>query len=521
MMDKIVRFQTHDDIGRCFAEALHVRPSGTGHEKVAGELHPELKKFIQTLQPDPRYQYVLMTPMGAFEYWGMNVNGDVFPEASLAFDSTKDNSVSVARALEDKWLRPFGKTMPPGNYKEFGYKTFMNALRYRHHVNKNPEIAYGDIVFTIWNPAMKRVECIARHDREKAKRVGAEEIIRDLDEGKPRQISMGCKVPFDVCTVCGHVSRTPHDYCEHLKFEMGSIRPDGKVVGAVNFFPRFFDLSDVFVPAAKESGVLMKVARDTSVPFEEIKQAAVNKVAEMDKKVLPNAASRAMLEANKAEPDIPKDVLRRPDFSDVLSTLAMLGIVLKPSEFQFGMLNRMGHSSLADRLFRERRVFSPVSYSGPASLSANNYTPSIARLVSSLIPHRSGFYPHLPKRMIKITVIKKAPPKEEMRPAPQDTVLSKVASAYAMYRKSLRSLPTALNIAVESDPEYYSQHFFSDLIVDSMNKTASVHGAFSDKPLVSQYLYSAHGDEVMSPPRTWAAEIASNSPAKALLGPVL
>ena len=519
-MDKIVQFQTHDDIGRCFAEALHVRSSGTGHEKVAGELHPDLKRFIQGIKPDPRYQYVLMTPMGAFEYWGMNVNGDVFPEISLAFDSMRGDAVATAKALEARWLQPFGKSMPPGNYREFGHKTFMNALRYRHHVNKNPEIAYGDIVFVIWNPAMKRVECVARHDREKARRVGAEEIIRDLDEGKPRQISMGCKVPFDVCTVCGHVSRTPHDYCDHLKFEMGSIRPDGKVVGAVNFFPRFFDLSDVFVPAAKESGVLMKVARDMSVSPEVLKKAAVDKVADIEKKVLPNASNRALLEANRAEPDLPKSVLRRHDFSDLLSTLAMLGIVLKPSEFQYGMLNRMGQPSLADRLMQERRVFSPVRYEGLAALSGNNYVPSIARLVSSLIPHRSGFYPHLPKRMIKITVIK-APEKTEMRPAPQDPVLSKVASAYAMYRKSLRSLPTALNIAMENDPKYYSQHFFSDLIVDSMNKTASLHGAFSDKPLVSQYLYSAHGDEVMSPPSTWAIEVASNSPAKALFGPVL
>ena len=341
MMDKIIRFNTHDSIGRCFAEAIDIAPRSVGIEKVAGELHPKLKKFIASIKPDPKFQYVLMTPMGAFEYWGMNVNGDIFPEKALAHCYRDNNPEAVMRELEEKWLKPFGKRIPPIPIREFGFRTFESAKRYRNHVNKNPDISYGDIVFVIYNDHMHRVELIVKHDRERAKRVGAEEIIRDLDEGKSRQISMGCRVPFDACTVCGNISRNPRDYCEHLRREMGTVRPDGKIVGAVNLFPRFFDLSDVYVPAAKESGVLMKVAAKRGSFLEDIQKRAAYKRANITKKVLPNAVNDSMCRCAAGEKDIPKGILRMGGMGSLLSTLAMLGIIMKPKEFQYGMLNRM------------------------------------------------------------------------------------------------------------------------------------------------------------------------------------
>ena len=213
-MDKRITFNSIDSVGRHFAEAIDITPRGGGGlEKIAGAKHPQVEHYLRSLKSDPRYQYVLMTPMGAFEYWGMNVNGDVFPEASLSFDMERGDPASVIRKLVDKWLRPFGRDLPPGNYREFGFKTFLNAERYLHHANKDTSISYGGIVLSVWNPAMRRIEVIVRHDREAAKRVGAEQVIKDIDDGKPRQISMGCKVPFDVCTSCGKVSRTTKDYC--------------------------------------------------------------------------------------------------------------------------------------------------------------------------------------------------------------------------------------------------------------------------------------------------------------------
>ncbi|HSG29253.1 MAG TPA: hypothetical protein VLA34_12290, partial [Candidatus Krumholzibacterium sp.] len=406
-MDKRITFDSVDSLGRHFAEAIDITPRGGGLEKIAGEMHPEVVRYMRELRPDPAFQYVLMTPMGAFEYWGMNVNGDVFPEISLSFDMYKDDPVRVMKMLEEKWLLPFGKRVPPGSYRDFGFKTFLDARRYLHHVNKNPDIAYGDIVLSVWNPMMRRVEVVARHDREKAKKVGADEVISDIDAGKPRQISMGCKVPFDVCTKCGHISRTPRDYCDHLRAGMGSINSDGSISGAVNFFPRFFDLSDVFVPAAKESGVLQKVAHVlANRPGE--KRAATFKGAEIQKQVLPNAGHEAVSRCMDNEPDIPKSLLEGGDLSKLLTTLAALGIILKPHEFQHASLSRMGLGRYSDELDSRGLVFRSDSGEGrgSASFSPDDFSPVLARLLEGLIPERSGFLPHLPRRVVRITIVK-------------------------------------------------------------------------------------------------------------------
>ena len=514
-MDKILTFSTHDNLGRCFAEAIDISPKrGAGIEKVAGELDPEIQKFLRTLKPDPRYQYVLMTPMGAYEYWGMNVNGDIFPEISLSHCHRDSDPQPVIEELVEKYLKPFGKSLPLAPVKDFGFRTFENALRYKHHVNKNPDIAYGDIVFVTYNKRMHRVELISRHDREKAKRVGAEEIIRDLDEGKPRQISMGCRVPFDVCTICGHVSRSPRDYCTHLRNEMGSIRDDGRVVGAINFFPRFFDLSDVFVPAAKESGVLLKVA---SVNKEaSYKTAASVKKAELNKKILPNAISESIMKMKDCDPDIPKEELKRHPIDKLLTTLGMLGIVMKPREFQYGMLNSMGRHAMAEKLHRDKVIFDsnhPVT--GNYSMDHKQYSPSIARLMSRIVPERSFFRPHLPSRIIKITIIKKVPTeKEHVQSGP---ILTKIAEAYSNYRNSLKTIPNSIDKVVNNDIKYYSNIFFKDILEDSLTKTASFH-KINTKGLVYSCMFNAYRDSIEITPKTWRTDISSNSIAHNLFG---
>jgi len=550
-MDKIIQFNTQDTLGHVFAESLDIsRTAGGGFEKIAGELHPALSKYISQIRPDPRYQYVLMTPMGAYEYWGMNVNGDLFPEISLKFDYETDDPTPVAKQLEEMYLAPHGKRLPVYPMKEFGHKTFLQALRYRHHVNKNPEIAYGDIVFVVYNPAMKRVELVSRHDREKAKRVGADDIIRDLDEGKPRQISMGCKVPFDVCTICGHVSRTPHDYCAHLKTGMGTVREDGKVVGAINFFPRFFDLSDVFIPAAKESGVIMKVANaknvsaymkqgmsakeavDRAYPTWSEKQkadfllrmkgstktATSVKVSSLSKKVLPNAVSEEIIKRmTRAEKPIPPSVLSSHPFGKLLSTASLSGITLSPQEFQYGMLHAMGRPGMARSLHADGVVFSVPSrptVTRRIIISSGDFDPSIASEISRFIPDRSAFAPHLQRRVVRVM---RLPPMsiEKAAHVKDNDLLVKIAQLYTNYRDSVRTLPSALAVATENNTAYYNQHFFNEAILDSITKIAAVRSANTIS--TPSFLWNVYSDSVSSVPRDWKTP-SSNSLSSALLG---
>jgi hypothetical protein len=366
---------------------------------------------------------------------------------------------------------------------------------------------------------MHRVEIIVRHDREAAKRVGAEDIILDLDAGKARSISMGCKVPFDVCTCCGHISRTTADYCPCLKTQMGSVRPDGKIVGAANLFPRFFDLSDVFVPAAKESGTLMKVAQVYS--RQSLDKRAKAKSATIKKEVIPNAGHRALHNCFRSELDLPKEILGGPDFAKLLTTMAMLGIVAKPQEFQYGMLRRMGEKPLAESLKQRGITFAPRPADTPSRFLPDSHSPSLARMLSGVLPERSGFYPHLPRRIIRISVTRVRSPAEKVAHV-SDSILDKVAAAYASYRLAFRELPSALNLVIDRDLDYYKQNFFGDVVTDHFEKNAtSSFAAALSEPLVPLYLYNAYRDTISAAPDSWGMKTSAASPAKSLLHPVL
>lgn len=69
-----------------------------------------------------------------------------------------------------------------------------------------------------------------------------------------------CKVPYDVCSICQHQSKTPKDYCEHARSMMNTILPDGRKVFVRNPKPRFFDISFVFIGADKTAKVMAKLA---------------------------------------------------------------------------------------------------------------------------------------------------------------------------------------------------------------------------------------------------------------------
>jgi hypothetical protein len=545
--EKRISFNTQSD-DDWFAEAIDITPRGGGGlAKIAGEMHPEISRFLRGLKPDERYQYVLMTPMGAFEYWGMNVNGDVFPEASLGYNHLiRADSRQVAAELERRWLTPHGKSLPAGDWTKFGYKTFEQALRYRHHINKDPTIAYGDIPLAVWNSRMRRVEVIARHDREAAKRVGADEIISDLDEGKPRQISMGCRVKFDVCTSCGNISRTQHDYCDHLRYKMGQVDAEGSVIGAVNFFPVFFDLSDVIVPAGKESGVLMKVAAAAKIPAQYfvhglmsdqplnapnqliktasrklpalIKKARIAKGAEITKKVLPNAGYDVARRLADRDQDLPDDLLEGGDLKKLLTTLALLGIILRPREFQHASTHRLS-PDLAHRLRSERRIFPRTAQMTPVSLSAGDFCPHMAMRSCGSIPSRSAFAPHIGARILRISLDKTASHQVAAPLEEADTpLMQKVAQAYAGYRSGVDNIAAPLDVAVRDHFGYYQQHFFGDLLDRALTKTASIAVRASSRDLVEGYLCGAFRDDVHSNRAVLRIGLPSLSPASTLLG---
>ena len=203
--------------------------------------------------------------VGGLAVHNSNINGDYFPEVSLIHEGP-----------------------------DFGYKTFYNAHPFKHHVNKDPDKSFGDVVLAVWHPDMKRVELIIAIDRTKARELGAEDVCDKLDRGMFPDVSMGCKVPYDLCSVCTDwkkyrkaqatfnsalhpsvgkavlayhmkdpirgLSPTRDVYCDHLRHQLNKILPDGRKVYMINTYPRFFDISFVFIGADKTAKVMAKLA---------------------------------------------------------------------------------------------------------------------------------------------------------------------------------------------------------------------------------------------------------------------
>ena len=67
---------------------------------------------------------------------------------------------------------------------------------------------------------------------------------------------MACRIPFDVCSGCGHKARTRAEYCKAATCKyggchdnLGKIAADGHILHVDNPNPSFFDISNVFRPA--------------------------------------------------------------------------------------------------------------------------------------------------------------------------------------------------------------------------------------------------------------------------------
>src|SRR5690606_39801850 len=98
------------------------------------------------------------------------------------------------------------------------------------------------------------------------------DILNDLANGKYWDVSMGCRVPWDECSICKNRARNRGEYCAHLRYQMNRILEDGRRVCAYNWRPKFFDISFVPIGAEKASHVLAKVAHQ--IPVYEIRSSA-------------------------------------------------------------------------------------------------------------------------------------------------------------------------------------------------------------------------------------------------------
>lgn len=308
-MDKLLDSQSFFQEDEMQVRLLFQEDGGLTKEAAAAEIDD----FVKAIKPREGFFYLHINAMGAGEWYGSNRNGDYFPESQLI-----------------KWHKTF-ETSP--------------AHVFRHHVNKDPAIAIGKVIFSYYNPRMHRVELVAEVDKTKA----SAEYSRIMAGDFP-MTSMACHTPFDVCSVCGNRATSRSMYCEHLNNHLNELLPDGRKVMSLNVGPlKFFDISVVIRPADVTSSVLQKVASDVSaigsveqaemegVQFEgrvksaSLKKIAVEKVADLikhiDGEIAAGAENLDTILDRVVDPDmdiIP--VLCQYSVEDLANAFAELGI---------------------------------------------------------------------------------------------------------------------------------------------------------------------------------------------------
>lgn len=365
MMDKRLTFAGYDVQSGPHIFPIEIdREKTIGHIKMARPLPPEIEQYIRTAKPIPGKTQLLTDAMGAGEFWGSNVNGDYFPEAALAHEGD-----------------------------DYGYRTFLKGHVFRNHVNKDPSKAYGNVLVASYDKHMHRVLLIITIDNARAA-----DIIDGIAHGNYPDVSMGCRVPWDQCSICKNKARNRAEYCEDLKYRMNKILPDGRRVCAYNWLPKLFDISAVPIGAEKASHVLQKVASlgavfhdgqvspRSSAELGELYygKTATDKKADIVKETPSNIAEPAkpidegtrshLLEAMDCAGDIKGDETPLPTetlnalaanpLDEVFHTLAMLGIDLRPEEFQRIVLVKQGAAALADHLDAKRWVFDEAATPG-------------------------------------------------------------------------------------------------------------------------------------------------------------
>lgn len=212
-----------------------------GLEKIASygtHIPDKLARVIDKIEKekDPNFTYLYNRALGAGEVYGPNNNGDWFGRDALI-----------------EYHPTFEK----------------NARLYRHHQNKDPNNSIGSVPAAAYNHPLETVDLIIKTPTVKI----AQDMSNADAKGKLIATSMGAKVPFDVCNICGNKAKTRMQYCSHLKSMMLKMH-QGRQVFAKNTQPNFIDISIVFIPAAIESAMLRKIAEE----YEQEKHSAMKKL---------------------------------------------------------------------------------------------------------------------------------------------------------------------------------------------------------------------------------------------------
>jgi hypothetical protein len=304
-----------------------------GLEQYLTEYEEPVLNYLKALPADQNLVYALVNALGAGEYYSSNRNGDYFPEEAL---------------------------------KQYHPTFVSNGKVYKHHINKDPKKKLGDILFSHYNDKMHRVELVITLDRRIP---DAMPVIQRIEAGESPKSSMGCRVPYDICSITGKQQRTRADYSEYCAHRLNQVLENGKKICAINTKPTFFDISIVTIPADRTSHLIHAYAGKQS-PV----QNEGEKVGVMEKEISSNMTTpdpyNQIYDSQKALSEGELDALKSVPLEQALSTLLALRIIPKRDEFSRIVTASLGNEQIVD--------FQPVQAEPPSDISPENVNPDLA-----------------------------------------------------------------------------------------------------------------------------------------------
>lgn len=424
--NKIVELDAHFPTGEMSVQPVVLWANGrpqyeklTKHASVGSD-------YFRNIQPVPGHSIVYVLALGAWESYGENRNGDGFPEFAY-MEAANPPWITAADSLVQHHK----------SFEKFGHN-------YRHHVNKDPKKAVGKVLKSFWNPSMHRVELLVDLDDAKAP-----DLAERIAAGEFPPVSMGTRVKYDVCSICGNRAPTRAQYCDHLKFQMRDVI-EGKKVAALNPSPKFFDISWVFRPADATAFMMKKVAENSQyevlsgarageyIDHMNHQKAAAHKLAVINKVVqgIPVDAKtegldpselnaiRQMrplaLEAGKNTPDFPDEFLQglsKHSLPKIVSSLSAAGLMRlsTPEVTKIVMYKSYPTGSVPEELLNKTvsaqqgilelfedypQILEQLKASGALEICDANVDPEIVKSAEPYIEKRSGVSSLLNRRLV-------------------------------------------------------------------------------------------------------------------------
>lgn len=438
--------------------------------KTAGA-RPAVQAFLDALKPDPTYTYALVNAMGFSEYFGPNSNADWYGfNPHLGFNGLMHAWPDIGRDVVADRMK--GKDWP------YGYPCFYNAAVYAHHKNTDPaKLGFGDVIFAFANMEMKRIELMMRVHNEEARKKGHLTILERVAGGSRSDVSMGARVPFDTCSICTdwdlykkalktfdpkrhrhegiavleyhrkvHPIRglavTRDEYCSCMKTNKGKTLPSGDKVFVYNDYPRFFDISFVYIGADRTARVMWHLAQSLGRPVATDPMLgalerflALGKVATMEKEV-PGTVEQVLHDADTSPEFDLGALFPKTTPQQLLSSAASLGIVVTPGEFQALVAPGL------DGLFDDRTSGVDAGMAVDPSKVLSGLLPALKHLCGE----RSSFAPYLEPRLPELPIPKVA---QQDRPVRHTDTHAKIAALYNGYRLSVLEKSAALTQRAE------------------------------------------------------------------------